>query len=700
MKIYLSELNSEVFVLNKKVKSGRKKGKIIKLVVIIVIVVVVIGVAIWIVPRYLGKNSGDEPELIRTKALVQRGDIARSIGVSSSIVPSETEDYFSSYASEVLEVAVSEGDFVLKDDIVIRLSTEVTDDMVDGIEDQIEVLREQIDNLIDTIDENYSEIETQNEMIDDRNSDIAGLYTEISDIEGEIAENEANRVNLNIPAPIDGTVLSINTSVGDIVGPGSVVAVIINPFEFTVEIPFPAAYLDEEVNLVQVHYLGMDFDAVISSVSSYTYYDRRQNEVVDTILTFTSDVSIAPGETVTASIRTDEAYYYMNEGEVPEYSYSENVIAEVSGEVLSINMTEKQPVTAGDIIVVIDGENLSEITDSLRELISSHEDQIDVLIDANELSLEIISNLTESIPEYEDDIAGIEDDVKELEEDLAEARNGYAEAEIKAGFDGYVISLSVDEGDDIAGGLKLFTLVSMNNPRLYLTIDELDIPELKEGLAAEVTIDALTFTEETPIAATVTGIALSGNAQGGVTTYSVEVELSESVDGLRPGMSGTGTIFISKKANTLYVPIEAVSIVDGKSYVWVTDSKSNVGTANDKKSYSGKKDNSGRPVEKDTSKMTAQQKTDYENYKKGFESEKADYPEDNAVSTLDEYYEGAVSVEVTTGIHNETQIEILSGLEEGQIVLLPPIYDSTSTDSESGGFGIGAARKAIGGYGK
>jgi HlyD family secretion protein len=55
----------------------------------------------------------------------------------------------------------------------------------------------------------------------------------------------------------------------------------------------------------------------------------------------------------------------------------------------------------------------------------------------------------------------------------------------------------------------------------------------------------------------------------------------------------------------------------------------------------------------------------------------------NAVqdSRIIEYYKDAIPVFIETGVNNETYIEVVSGLQEGDVVILPPILKTANSNS-------------------
>lgn len=71
----------------------------------------------------------------------------------------------------------------------------------------------------------------------------------------------------------------------------------------------------------------------------------------------------------------------------------------------------------------------------------------------------------------------------------------------------------------------------------------------------------------------------------------------------------------------------------------------------------------------------------------------------------DSYYDGATLVLVETGISNDTYIEIISGLTQGQEVVLPKTSTASATTTtgtnrgRNGGFMTGGAAMPVGGPG-
>ncbi len=691
------------------VKPKKKRRKTIRTIITVVIILAIVLVGGYFLLKSLNVNKSPETSLTKTTAAVQRGDIARTLGVSATLNSSETEDHMAEVSGEIISIRYKDGDFVEEGQIVIVLDTIITDDAIQNFEDQITAKLEQIDSLNDAIEDADSSIQDQYDNISDRKEEIIDLNDEISDLEADIDENEALRDKLKIYAPINGTVFNLQANAGDYVNNGTFIAEITNPLSYMVEMPFSVKFLNTEVEEVIIHYGNGDIPGEIISYADFTYTDAYGNELVDVIIEFTRYAALPDGARVKGTIVTDPILYKCVSETAPYYSETENIYPEIQGELLELYLVEKQSVKAGDLIAVIDSGFIDDTTDSIYNQINAKKEQIDALNDSVDSGYETIDQLNENILGYEDDIISLYDDITEIESDINEAEEGYINAEIPAQFDGIITDITAREGDEVSAHQKLFTLVSLDNPEMNLSIDELDITEVFIGLPAEVVIDALPETVTNPVTAVVTEIAFSGNTQGGVTTYSVTVALIESVEGFKLGMNATATVFTTQSIDTLYIPIEAVSIDNGNSFVWVTDSAIEGQLSADKSEAAAKPAGKGtgkRPeiVNKDTSTMTAEEKARYEEFLKNNEKNMDKTTSESSADTfltVEEYYADATKVSITTGIHNEIFIEVLSGLTEGQIVVLPPVYISSSTTNSSTvpGMDLGGARKVMGGVG-
>ncbi len=145
-----------------------------------------------------------------------------------------------------------------------------------------------------------------------------------------------------------------------------------------------------------------------------------------------------------------------------------------------------------------------------------------------------------------------------------------------APFDGIVTNEPIREGETVVEGIQnaegstLMTLADMSVITAEVKVDETDIVNLKLGQPADVTVDALpgkvfkghvTLVGDQALLRS-TGIATSQSTTGTeeAKDFKVVVTLDNPSDDLKPGLSTTAKITTAHKANVLAVPIQALTL--------------------------------------------------------------------------------------------------------------------------------------------
>ncbi len=71
------------------------------------------------------------------------------------------------------------------------------------------------------------------------------------------------------------------------------------------------------------------------------------------------------------------------------------------------------------------------------------------------------------------------------------ARNSVQETQLVAPYDGYVISHNFEDGSLIQPGAAVITVGDLEHPYVYVYVSETDVPRIKTGMKADVSIDGL-----------------------------------------------------------------------------------------------------------------------------------------------------------------------------------------------------------------
>lgn len=166
---------------------------------------------------------------------------------------------------------------------------------------------------------------------------------------------------------------------------------------------------------------------------------------------------------------------------------------------------------------------------------------------------------------YSEDYTSQATSRSKLAEQLKIALQAQKTGNLIADADGIVKEITFAANTAYTYGTALFTMYTGGTNTLDVSIDELDIANVKVGQDATVAVDALTDKTYT---GKVTAISQVGATSNGVTTYPVTIQVEDDGN-LKVGMSATATIVIVKHSGVLLLPLEALQASKGTQYVWV-----------------------------------------------------------------------------------------------------------------------------------
>ena len=359
----------------------------------------------------------------------------------------------------------------------------------------------------------------------------------------------------------------------------------------------------------------------------------------------------------------------------------------ISGEVIALYVKEGDPVKKGDLLAKIDPEvyraSYNRAEASLNAQMASQANSQAQLAQAEaqfknaELSFNrskqlwsqnVISQADYDQAEASYAVAKAELDaanqgvkgsqfaVQSAKASLDEAEESLTKTSITAPSDGTVSKLSVEIGERVTGasqfssGTEIMRIANLESMEVSVEVNENDIVKVTLGDTCLIEVDAYLDRKFKGI---VTEMATSANVTGvsadQVTNFDVKIRilresyldmLSDTMvkSPFRPGMSATVDIQTEKAFNILSVPIQAVTT---------------------------RADTIGVVTEQDANIQAAAKKDEVKEYVFLIENKKA------------------VMKEVKTGIQDNTYIQILEGLDEGQEVISGP-YRAVSKRLKNG----------------
>ena len=322
-----------------------------------------------------------------------------------------------------------------------------------------------------------------------------------------------NLSDLNVKSKVNGTVVDVLVEVGDKVNAGQQVATVRDDSTMSLELDFPADEAENfyvgESAVVTLYGSFETLNGNVAEISGATNVGTGNTIVKKVKINVTNPGAISDSQIATAEVGSSAS---TSSG---TFTYKENraVYAEVSGDVSRIVADEGTRVSNGSTIIALESSSVrnsvSAAADSVKDAQLSLESQYDNLDDFT----------------------------------------------IKSPIDGTIISKDQKAGDTIDSNTKLCTIYDLSYLKITMNVDELDISKVSVGQKVQITADAVsgqTFEGK------VTSVNLAGTTTNGVTTYPVEVQITDYGD-LLPGMNVDTYIVVNEVKDVLGVPAAAIS---------------------------------------------------------------------------------------------------------------------------------------------
>lgn len=323
--------------------------------------------------------------------------------------------------------------------------------------------------------------------------------------------------DLTVSAPCKGVIKTLYIKNGDDIKTGDRVCDIVDSDTMTLEIKFLSSqaggiYSGQAAN-IEMTGGGGSYMGTVKTVSSGSTVNSLGVPVTNVEISVTNPGAITTGDTATAVVDGTACA----EPGTFKYYHEETVTAKASGKVRSLSLIEGDRVSAGRTILTIESSSVS-----------------------NQVKKSALS-----VSDAELSLKGLQDDLDQYS--------------ISSPIAGKVIQKTVKAGDKVAsqqGSTSMAVIADLSALTMTMNIDELDISSVKVGQDVEVTADAL---ENQVFHGVVNKVSVIGTSQNGVTTYPVEVLLSDVEDtDLIPGMNVSATIVLEKKDDVLLIPTTAV----------------------------------------------------------------------------------------------------------------------------------------------
>lgn len=618
-------------------KRKKRKGKSGRIVIVFIVVLAALLGGFFLYKKKTSSQKSQGDQSVST-ATVKRTDISSELTASSSLSPKDTYEVTSLVEGEVIEANFEEGDVVEKGQVLYRIDASSMDSDLSSAETSLQRAKESAQ----TAQSDYAE--------------------ETARIAGNTYRSTAS-----------GYIKTLYIKEGDKVNNGTKIADLYDDSVMKITVPFLSGEA-AEINVgdeaaVTLEDTGEQISGTVTVVSSMEE-TLSGGRLVKNV---TVEVSNPGGLT------TDTAASVTVDGFVCSAEATFTAKTETT---LSVELSGNKSLEIENLLIH-EGSYVEKNSDLFQVTAKTAE---------------------EYLKEFKDAVESADDNLENAENKLDNTQDSVDDYTITAPISGTVITKNAKVGDKISknssGTTTMAVIYDLSTMTLEMSVDELDVSNVKVGQSVEITADAV---EGETFTGTVTNVSLQSSYSNGVTNYPVTVTLDDT-GSLLPGMNVDAKIILDSSEDALVIPASAL-MRGNRVYV----KKSSDSTENTDTQRNGSSDNVGDADSERKNHGDGTQNVDSADRQPDAGAEASGSSKgsgtDNSSSKStgsgksgsSNVPDGFEAVQVTTGIINDDYVEILSGLSEGDEVYISSDSGSSTQTNQMQMGGMGGPGGDMGG---
>ena len=349
--------------------------------------------------------------------------------------------------------------------------------------------------------------------------------SQVEGYEKQLSAAQKDIAGLNLAASYPGKLMEVATlNPGDTISKGQTVAKLNDDTRLRLEQYYSYAYAGE---LKEGQTVDVSIPALMTSISGRVEAVHMVSRITpEGSKLFSAEIIVENEGALTADMAASatavvngEIVYPYEPGKLAYYRTGE-LQSTVNGTVISSNLVNYLQVSAGQVLVRIDGED------------------------------------------SESEIFTIEQNLETAREELEKAEKNLANCNAVAPIDGKVIGLTIQPGDEINTQQPILTISDTSSLIVNATVDERNISYIKPGMMVDLNQwgNAAMGMVET--------VSLSSTVNNGVATYPMVVSMDNTEGMIQVNSNIQYSLIASQNDNCLILPIQAVrtvSLEDGSS---------------------------------------------------------------------------------------------------------------------------------------
>ena len=439
----------------------------------IIALVVVLAVVVGLIKVFGGKKTDDTQIVTDT---VQYGSITSTVEGSGLTKAKKSETITLTTAGTVTDVMVTEGQKVTAGTPLFTVDSEAARTAVQKAQKDVEGYEKQLHTL---------------------QKDIAGL---------------------NLAAGYPGKLMDVVTlNPGDTINKGDKVATLSDDTRLRLEQYYSYAYAGDikvgQTVQVSIPSLMSTIPGTVEEVHMVSRITPEGSKLFSAEIVVKNEGALTADMAASATVAVNGETVYPYEAGKLAYYRTGDLTSTVSGTVISSSLVNYLQVTAGQVLVRIDGES------------------------------------------SESEIFTAQQNLEEARKTLDTAQKNLDNCNAVAPIDGTVIGLAIQPGSELEADTTVITIADTSTIVVDATVDERNVSYVKPGMSVEIDQWGTTFY------GTVDTVSLNSKAENGVANYPMVISVDNPDGTLMTGSYVDYKLTASENDNCLVLPIQCIKSV-------------------------------------------------------------------------------------------------------------------------------------------
>lgn len=483
----------------------QKRRRLIRRIIVLALVAAIVAAGVYLLRKFVFKSDENGLGEVMTMP-VMRSSIQSTVSGMGNARAKNSASVTPEAGSRVLELFVAEGDYVEKGQLLYNLDDSAAQEAILAAQENIRTARENAANALKPVAE-YND---------------------------EIARLQADMANLTITAPHDGKLLDVSLDLkpGMDANLGDPVATVVNDTKMRLSLYYSWAY-DGQITVGQKATISIpaSMTDITGTVEQVNYVRRVVPEgsvMFEVVFLMDNPGTLTEGMAATATLTAADGtpIYPYSSGSLRYYETT-RVVVKIGGPVLSVNLMNYADVKKGQVLVRLGDTSISKQIDERRAAIRETQKSA-------ESAQKMVDTAIEALAEAE----------KKLE-------NYHAVAPIS----GRILSCGLIQGNEVGSGDSIY-IADTATMMVDINIDERNIGYVSKGMFVDMRDQMGNY-----YMGIMDQVSLTAKAENGVATFPAVVVVDNPEGKLMTGSYMDYTFIASQSNDCLVVPIQAVKNV-------------------------------------------------------------------------------------------------------------------------------------------